>query len=429
MKIIMVGISYQTSPIEIREKVSFSNQKLDEAYKKLKRITGIKEALILDTCNRTEVYAYVSRECQSDIILDFLISFHGLDDKWRENFYQYKNNKAVEHLYRVATGLDSMVIGEDQILGQVKIAYEKAVDMEMTDKVFNTLFRYVITGAKKIRNTIMGNNPPLSVSTIAIQFIKKQLPDLKNKKVFVLGVGKMSIITIQNLIAEGVEEIFVANRTKHRARQLETFFPKIKVVSYEERLNVMAKCDVTISSTSAPHYIVTKEMFMPYYKGKLLQFVDLSIPRDIEPLLGEVKGITVFTLDHLKYVADENQELREKQAREAEKALESEQNKFWEWYVCQPVIPTISFLQKYYTEIAEQEIESLMDRLGHLDEKDKKLIDTVSRSMARKLFNIPILQMKECAKNGDGQVVCQMVEDLFELPVRTEGGTLIANNI
>jgi len=418
MKIIMVGISYQTSPIEVREKVSFSNHKLDEAYNQLKNIAGIKEVLILDTCNRTEVYAYVSSECPTDIILDFLISFHGLEDKWRKSFYHYKNNKAVEHLYKVATGLDSMVVGEDQILGQVKIAYEKAGDMETIDKVFNTLFRYVITSAKKIRSTVMGNNPPLSVSTLAIRFIKRQLPDLKNKKIFVLGVGKMSVITIQNLIAEGVEEIFVANRTKHRARQLETFFPQIKIVPYEERFEVMVQCDVTISSTSAPHYIVTKEMFMPYYKGQPIQFVDLSIPRDIEPSLDGVKGITIFTLDDLKQVSDENMELREKQAREAGKALEAEQNKFWEWYVCQPVIPTISFLQKYYTDIAEQEIESLMDRLGHLDEKDRKLIDTVSRSMAKKLFNIPILQMKECAKNGDGQVVCQIVEDLFELPVR-----------
>ena len=416
MKIIMVGISYQTSSVEIREKLSFSNQKLDKAYNKLKNIAGIKEALILDTCNRTEIYAYVSKECHTDIILDFFISFHNLEDKWKECFYQYKNNKAVEHLYRVATGLDSMVIGEDQILGQVRLAYEKAADMGASDKIFNTLFRYVITAAKKIRSNVMGDNPPLSISTIAVKFIKKQFPDLESRKVFVLGVGKMSAITIQNLIAEGVEQIYVANRTKHKAKQLQTFFPQIKVIPYEERLGVMAECDVTISSTSAPHYIINKEMFMPYYKGKATQFVDLSIPRDIDPSLDNVDGITVYTLDNLKDVSDENMELREKQAKEAEYALKIEQNRFWEWYACQSVVPTISFLQKYYTDIAEQEIESLMSRLGHLDEKDKKLIDTVSRSMARKLFNTPILQMKECAKNGDSQIVCQMIEDLFELP-------------
>ena len=418
MEIIMVGISYQASPIEIREQASFSNQKLEEAYNELSNIEGIKEALILDTCNRTEIYAYVSKECPEDILLDFLMSFHGLPDKWREHFYHYKNKKLVKHLYKVATGLESMLVGEDQILGQVKTAYEKAADMQMTDKVFNTLFRYAVTSAKKIRNTIMGNNPPLSISTIAIRFIKQQLPDLKNKKIFVLGVGEMSVITIQNLIAEGVEEIFVANRSKHGAKQLAQYFPQIQVVPYEERLEEMARCDVTISSTSAPHYIVTKEMFMPYYEGKLKQFIDLSIPRDIEPSLDEVEGITVFTLDHLQQVSDENMAIREKQAQEAEKALETEQQKFWDWYVCQPMAPTISFLQEYYTDIAEEEIASLMGRLGHLNEKDKKLIDTVSRSMARKLFNIPILQMKESARNGDGQMVCQVVEELFELPVK-----------
>ena len=418
MKIMVVGISYQSSPIEIRERVSFSNQRLEEAYNDLKNIKGVQEAIILDTCNRTEIYAYVSKGCSSDILLDFLMSFHNLEDKWRQHFYHHKNTEAVDHLYRVAIGLDSMVIGEDQILGQVRAAYEKSNDLEMTKKVFATLFRFVITSAKKIRNTVMGNNPPLSVSTIAIRFIKQQMPNLKDKKVFVLGVGKMSVITIQNLIAEGVKQIYVANRTKHRARQLEKFFPQIEVVPYEERLDVMAQCDVTISSTSAPHYIVSKEMFMPYYKGKPIQFIDLSIPRDIEPSLDDVSGITVYTLDHLQEVSDDNMAIRQKQARDAENALEEEKRKFWDWYVCQPMAPTISFLQQYYTEIAEEEIASLMDRLGHLDEKDKKLIDTVSRSMARRLFNAPILQMKECARNGDGQIVCQVVEDLFELPVR-----------
>lgn len=418
MKIIAVGISYHTSPIEIREEVSFSSQTLEKAYKALGNMPGIHEAVILDTCNRTEIYAYVLQECSDHILLDFIMSFHQLDHERRKYFYQYKNTEAVSHLYKVATGLDSMVIGEDQILGQVRGAHEKSTEMGMSKKVFATLFKYVVTSAKKIRTTIMGNNPPLSVSTIAMRFIKQQLPNLKDKKFFVLGVGKMSVITIQNLIAEGVGEIFVANRTKHGAKELEKPFPQIKVVPYEERLAVMAQCDVTISSTSAPHYIVTKEMLMPYYEGRPLQFVDLSIPRDIEPTLNEVEGITIFTLDHLQQVSDENMAIRKKQGQAAEKALEGEEAKFWDWYVCQPMIPTISYLQDYYQEIADQEIESLMSRLGHLDEKDKKLIDTVSRSMARRLFNGPILQMKECAKNGDGQIVCQVVEELFELPSR-----------
>ena len=423
MKIVIVGMNYQTAPIEMREKVSFSNLKLEEAYKGLKNIKEIKEAIILDTCNRTEVYAYVSKQYDADSVLDFLMSFHGLEESWRENFYQYKNKDAVDHLYRVAASLDSMVVGEDQILGQVKVAYEQAMDMEMVGKVFHTLFRYAITSAKKIKTSVMGNNPPLSVSSIAIQFLQQKLPDLKKKKVFVLGVGKMSIITIQNLVAEGVEQIFVANRTKHRTKQLQIYFPDIQVVPYEERLGVIAKCDIIISSTSAPHYIVTKEMLMPFYQGAEVYFVDLSLPRDIEPSIGELDGITIFTLDNLQRVSKENMEKRKIQGEKAEKELKIEQEKFWEWYMCQPVVPTISQLQNYYTEISNREIESLMERLGHLEEKDKKLIYTVSKSMARKLFNIPILQLKECAKNGEGQIVCKVVEDLFELPTKSEGGS------
>lgn len=422
MKIVIVGMNYQTAPIEMREKVSFSNLKLEEAYKGLKSIPGIEEAIILDTCNRTEVYAYVSEECGVAGVLDFLMSFHDLEESWRENFYQYRNKQAVNHLYRVTASLDSMVVGEDQILGQVKTACEQAMDFEMTGKVFHTLFRYAITSAKKIKTGVMGNNPPLSVSSIGVQFLKKQFPDLSNKKVFVLGVGKMSIITIQNLIAEGVEEILVANRTKHRTKQLQIYFPDIQVVAYEDRLDVISKCDVIISSTSAPHYIVTKEMLLPFYKGKEMCFVDLSLPRDIEPSLEDIKGITIFTLDNLQQVSNENMEKRELQAKKAQRELNKEQEKFWEWYVCQPITPTISQLQRYYTKIADEEIKSLMDRLGHLEEKDKKLIHTVSKSMARKLFNIPILQLKECAKNGEVQMVCQVVEDLFELPTTNEGG-------
>ncbi len=349
------------------------------------------------------------------------MSFHGLGPEWKQHFYQYKNADTVRHLYEVTTGLDSMVIGEDQILGQVKDAYEEAMDMEATGKVFNTLFRYAITSAKKVKTKIMGDNPPLSVSSIAIQFLKQKVNHLQKQKVFVLGVGKMSVITIRDLLEEGVEEIYIANRTKHRAKQLQVYFPKIKVVSYEERLEVMAKCDIVISSTSAPHYIVTKEMLLPYYQEKEMCFVDLSLPRDIEPSLDEIQGITIFTLDHLQQVSDDNMSKRHLQGQEAKKALEIEQEKFWDWYMCQPIVPTISQLQDYYTEIADQEIESLMSRLGHLNKKDKKMIYTVSKSMARKLFNIPILRLKECAKNGEGPAVSKVVEDLFHLPIRNEG--------
>lgn len=416
MKIIMLGISYQTAPIEIREQVSFSNRKLEQAYNELKNIEGIEEALIINTCNRTEIYAYIPGEHSKDVLLDFIVSFHKLENNIRKSFYQYEDNQAVEHLYRVALGLNSMVVGEDQILGQVKEAYEKAMDMDMIGKVLNTLFRYVITSAKTIRHEVMGNNPPISVSSIAVQFLKKQYTSIEKKTVFVLGVGKMSTITIQNLIAENVQNIFVANRTKHKAKQLQTYFPQIKVVPYEKRLEVMAECDIIISSTSAPHYIITKEMFVPFYKGKKICFIDLSLPRDIEPELSEVKGITVFTLDNLKQVSEENIEKRKEQAKKAEKRLEIEIQKFWDWYICQPVVPTISHLQQYYTEISNEEIKSLMSRLEHLDEKDRKLIYKVSKSMARKLFNIPIHQIKKCAKGGNGQMVSKVIEDLFELP-------------
>lgn len=422
MEIVIVGVSYQTAPIEMRERVSFSTLKLEAAYKELRNIKGISEVIILDTCNRTEIYAYVTKGCGTDCILEFLMTFHNLEESWKDNFYKYKNKDAVKHLYHVASSLDSMVVGEDQILGQVKAAYEKAMDMEMTDKVLNTLFRYAITSAKKIKTNIMGNNPPLSISSIAVQFLQKEFRNIKNKKVFVLGVGKMSMITIQNLIAEGVEEIFIANRTKHRAKQLQVYFPTIKVVPYEDRLDIISNCDIIISSTSAPHYIVTKEMFLPFYKEKEMCFVDLSLPRDIEPSLNELRSITIFTLDDLKQVSTDNMKKRQLQARKAEKELKIEQEKFWDWYICQPIVPTISQLQDYYTEISDREIESLMERLGHLDEKDKKLIYTVSKSMARKLFNIPILQLKECAKNGQGKVACKVVEDLFELPIKSEGG-------
>jgi len=421
MQIVVVGMNYQTAPVEMREKVSFSKSKLKEAYDGLKNIRGIQEAIILDTCNRTEVYAYVSNQFLPDSILDFLMSFHDLEEGWKENFYQYKNEDAVEHLYRVAASLDSMVLGEDQILGQVKTAYQEAMDMEMTGKVFHTLFRYAITSAKKIKSTVMGKNPPLSISSIAIKFLQKKIPNLNKKKVFVLGVGEMSMITIQNLIAEGVKHIFVANRTKHKAKQLQVYFPSIEVVSYEDRLEIISKCDIIISSTSAPHYIVTKEMLLPYYKEQEMCFVDLSLPRDIEPSLSNVDGITIFTLDHLQQVSKENMEKRRRQAQKAESELKIEREKFWEWYICQPIVPTIAQLQGYYTEIADQEIESLMDRLEHLSKKDKRLIYTVSKSMARKLFNIPILQLKECAKNGEGPMVCKVVEDLFELPTKNEG--------
>lgn len=307
--ILTAGFDYKNSPIEVREKFSFTSKKLYRLYEQIKNDGIIDEAIILSTCNRSEIYA----SCD-DSGIDYLKNLFS-----DEGLIIRKDIDAIEHCFRVASGLESMVIGEDQILGQVKTAYENAVNCGCSSKILNRLFLESITTAKKIKtytNLSAGN---LSVASIAIKLLEKEFGDLSGKNALMLGFGKINKIILEHLDKKNLNDIYTINRTSVG-------------INFKARYNYINKADFVISCTSAPHFIITEERFKEVYAGnKPLFIVDLAVPRDIDPNIKNIDGVKLFKLDDLEQIASENYEKRLSAIKHAEEFIHEDTEKYLLW--------------------------------------------------------------------------------------------------
>ncbi|QXM05655.1 glutamyl-tRNA reductase [Crassaminicella indica] len=416
MEIVVVGINHKNSPIEIREKVSFSKSDLEKAYAVIKKSEHVKEAVILSTCNRSEITAVVTDVNEGiQYLKDFYFDFFHVEKNVLDMYFFVKySDQAVKHVFQLAAGLESLVLGEDQILGQVRNAHEYALEKGCTSKILNKLYREVITTAKRIKRETSISQNSLSISSIAVKLIEDIFDDLKDKKVLVIGVGKMSRIAIENLIYKGVKEIYVTNRTVGHAVDLSERYREIRVVEFKERYSMISKVDIIITSTSAPHYILKNEEFKKnFYNGHRLCIVDIAMPRDVDPQIKNIEGISVYELDELKKVSLENMESRLKAAQDAIKIIIEECIQFENWYNCIPVFPVIEEIQEQSFYILESEIESLMKRLDKASQKDKELIELVMRSMAKKLIKRPILNLKRAGEDRKGKLYAKIASELF----------------
>ncbi|QZY57362.1 glutamyl-tRNA reductase [Crassaminicella profunda] len=420
MEIVVVGINHKNSPLEIREKVSFSKSDLEKAYEMFKKSEYVKEVVILSTCNRSEITAVVTEVDEGiqhlkDFYCDF---FHTEKDLLDIHFFMNKSDKAVKHVFQLAAGLESLVLGEDQILGQVRNAHEYALERGCTGKVLNKLYREAVTIAKKIKRETAISQNSLSISSIAVKFIEEIFDDLEDKKVLVIGVGKMSRIAIENLIYKGVKEIYVTNRTVGHAINLSERYEEIRVVKFQERYEMIQKVDIVITSTSAPHYVLKKEEIEKnFYKGNRLCIVDIAVPRDVDPEIKNLEGVSVYELDELKKVSLENMEVRLKAAQDAMEMIIEECVQFENWYNCLPVFPVIEEIQEHSLDILESEIESLMKRLDQASSKDKELIEIVMKSMAKKLIKRPILNLKRAGEDRKGKLYAKIASELFAMNI------------
>ncbi|KGG79927.1 hypothetical protein Y919_09145 [Caloranaerobacter azorensis H53214] len=420
MDIVVVGLNHKKAPIHIREKVSFKENQKEDGYKILKKYHFVKEFLILSTCNRSEIIAVVSDiEKGIDEIKRFFTRFFKLDSNYIENyFYEKSSDCAVKHVFNVAAGLDSLVIGEDQILGQLRKAHEFALNKNATGTILNKLIREAITTAKKIKRETKISENSLSISSIAIKFIEKIFKDLTNRKVLVIGVGEMSRIAIENLIYKGVKEIYVTNRTKGHAVDLSKRYREIGVVNFKDRYKMINEVDIIISSTSAPHYVLRKDEFVKYHKkDKKICIVDIALPRDVEPEIGQLMGVSLYELDQLKDVANENYQLRIESAKVASQIIIEDCIKFENWYSCLPVFPVIKELKNYSSSIVDKELESFIKKMNHLSDKEKEQIILFTNSLVKKLFKRPLLELKRAGEDKEGELFARVTKELFGLSI------------
>jgi len=422
-KITVVGVNHRTAPLEIREKLSFTESQIRESLHFLHNY--LDECVIIFTCNRTEIFAVGDdvRQAQ-DAAVRLFGHFKKLKPAQIESaLYAYSQEKAVDHLFRVAAGLDSMVLGETQILGQVKEAYGKACVEDTVGKVLHTLFQQAFKTGKRVHNETGINDNAGSVSYIAVKMAQERLNCLQGKSVLVLGAGEMSELTLKHLVEHGATSVLVANRTRERARELTSKFQG-RVLDFKKLAAGLQECDIVIASTDAPHYVVhpeTVQQVLEEDPAKELFFVDIALPRDVNPKVKDYPGIYLYDLDDLQEVANENIEERAEDARKAELILKEEGKDFMDWYHLSRVEPLIAALRQKSETIYRQETEEALSRLTNLAPKERKLVETMGRRIMNQLVKDPILFLKEMAASGQADEACWYVSRLFNLGEKAKG--------
>lgn len=419
MHVLVVGLNYKTAPVEIRERLTFNPSQLADAMKTLKNKKSILENVILSTCNRTEIYAVVDQlHTGRYYIKDFLSEWFNIDkEEFTSYLFVYEQEGAIEHLFKVASGLNSMILGETQILGQVRSSFLQAQEENTTGTIFNHLFKQAITLAKRAHSeTDIGANA-VSVSYAAVELAKKIFGSLENKHVLIIGAGKMGELAIQNLYANGASKVTVINRTYEKAKDLASRYDGY-AKTLEELQCAILEADILISSTGAKGFVVTKEMMVnveKMRKGKPLFMVDIAVPRDLDPKLGEMDSVFLYDIDDLEGIVEANLQERKKAADVIHLMIEKEIVEFKQWLNLLGVVPVISALREKALAIQAETMKSIERKLPHLSDRDKKVLSKHTKSIINQLLKDPILQAKEIAGQKDAEKALDLFVKIFNI--------------
>lgn len=424
MHILAISINYRTAPLAVREKLTFSEENHAEAMKALNAQKSILENVILSTCNRTEIYVVADQlHTGRYYIKDFLEKWFGLEkQEFSPHLIIYEADGAMEHLMRVTAGLDSMVLGETQILGQVKQAFQLSQASGTTGTVFNQLFKQAVTMAKKgHKETGIGENA-VSVSYAAVELSKKIFGELKDKHIAIIGAGKMGELAAKNLHGFGVGEVTVLNRTLQKAEAVAEQFSG-KAATMDSLSDLLHRADIVISSTGADAYVITKEMVdraQKKRKGKPLFFVDIAVPRDLDPAIAELESMFLYDIDDLQGIVDENLTERKKAAESIELIIEQEIVEFKEWLQTLGVVPVISALREKALGIQAETMESIERKLPELTDREKKVLNKHTKSIVNQLLKEPITQAKELANEPEAEQSLQLLTQIFGIEEEVE---------
>ncbi|MGW8459649.1 glutamyl-tRNA reductase [Bacillus atrophaeus] len=419
MHILVVGVDYKSAPIEIREKVSFQPDELAEAMLQLKEEKSILENIIVSTCNRTEIYAVVDQlHTGRYYIKRFLAEWFGLSKEDLSPFLTfYESDAAVEHLFRVACGLDSMIIGETQILGQVRASFKAAQEEKTIGTVFNALFKQAVTVGKRTHaETDIGSNA-VSVSYAAVELAKKIFGSLSGKHILILGAGKMGELAAENLHGQGIGKVTVINRTYMKAKELADRFSG-EAQSLNQLESALSKADILISSTGANDFVVSKEMMEranKLRKGRPLFMVDIAVPRDLDPALSGVEGVFLYDIDDLEGIVEANLKERRETAEKVELFIEAEIVEFKQWLNTLGVVPVISALREKALSIQSDTMNSIERKLPHLSTREKKLLNKHTKSIINQMLRDPILKAKELAAEADSEEKLALFMQIFDI--------------
>jgi len=421
---VAIGLNHKTAPVEIRERMSFHPSRMQEVLRELKSYPGLQGVVILSTCNRTEIYAATTDvEVGICSIKKFLANHHGIEENVLEKYlYVHTLYESVRHLYRVVSGLDSMVRGETQILGQVGNAYKQASEAEVTNKAINVLFQNALAVGKRVRTDTLIDQHPVSISYTAVELAKQHFGELQGKGILILGAGEMSTLTAKHLVAAGANTVLVSNRSYEKATLLAEECSG-RAVRFDDMDKYLEEVDIVISATASTHFMLMPERMQEIMKtreDRPMLLIDIAVPRDIHPDIGQLPAITLFDIDDLRGVVDRHHQEREIAAVNAEKIIEEEMLIFLKWHNSLFTVPTILALQQKGQEIKECQVERALEHLGGLTPKQEKIIRSMASSIVNQLLYVPITNLKEYATTNQGHLYTEILQNLFDLDVREE---------
>lgn len=419
MHILALGLNHKTASVEIREKVAFTPQEAPAALRRLKEYDTVFEGVILSTCNRTEVYAVVGGTAPGrQELLEFLGQARSPDGQTLDrHLYHYADEEAVEHLFRVACGLDSMIVGETQVLGQIKEAYLIAQDEDSVGKILHALFSQALATGKRAHTETAISKNATSVSYAAVELARKVFANLAGRRVMVIGAGKMSRLTARHLQAQGARKIVVANRHLERARELAAEFGG-EAITLDQVTAELGRCDLVISSTGSPELIIDRALVaevMRVRRRQPLFMVDIAVPRDIDPRAQEIDNVFLYDIDDLEAVVQANLREREREARLVERIIAEEVRKFRGWLCGLDVVPLIKSLRQKAETIRVSELERAFNKLQDLTPEERSVIDRMSSLIVNKILNDPTWRIKQLAGTENGGLYVETLSRLFNL--------------
>ena len=419
IRIVNIGMNHETAPVELRELAAVGEHKIDEVMSTMRTIKDIKESIVLSTCNRVEIlFTTENEEGATESVIDFLCRYSQISrEKLLPLLYIFYDQEAIRHIFRVGSSMDSLIIGEPQILGQVKEAYRVAVNHKSSSVILNKLMHRTFSLAKKIRTETEISGSAVSISFAAVELAKKIFGDLEGKKVLLIGAGEMAELAATYLLHNRVAKIMVANRTFHRAVEVADQFHG-ETISFEEIGDQLLHIDIVITSTASPEPIIFSNQIKKAMKGRKNQplfFIDIAVPRNIEPQINEIENAFVYTIDDLKGIIELNLSKRKDEAVKAERMVDEEVIKFSEWLKTLDVVPTIVALKEKCNKIRHVELKKTLSNLGNLTPEQRKSVEKLASSITKKVLNDPIIFLKSKENRSSQNLYLDITRRLFNL--------------
>jgi glutamyl-tRNA reductase len=422
-ELLAFGVSHKTAPLELRERLALTEGSAAGALRDLVGTEWVAEAAAISTCNRTELYLVVSDPVEAESAALGVLSRHA-DIRPTElvgHLYSLRASEAARHLFRVTAGLESMILGEAEIQGQVKRAYELALVEAATGPILNRLFRGALAAGKRARTETAISEKGVSISSVAVELAQRTLGDLAKRRVLVIGAGETAELTARALAARGVSTVFIANRRYDRAIGLAERFGG-RAVRFDELPEQLELADIVATGTNSPHHIVERDelaQVMAGRSGRPLLVIDLAVPRDVEPACREIPGVTLHDVDDVQQIAERNASGREAEARRAEGILEAELAQFERWLASLEVVPTVAALRERADEIVRRVLAENEPRWESLTEADRERLELMAGAIASRLLHEPTLRIKRAAGEEEAYVYLHALRELFGLDAGT----------